>query len=83
MATQHTPGPWQADERCDVYGADGTRIALVGGNGRNADANARLIAAVPEMREFIAFIAAGQFAPSDIHREAMRLLASIEGGANG
>jgi hypothetical protein len=56
MTDKHTPGPWQSGG-CVVYGPDGAGVAdLVAGvcnhNGRSPDeteANARLIAAAPEL----------------------------------
>ena len=67
MSTKHTPGPWFRDDRsgleCDVRAASGRKVALCWGlasnNARNydkkykaeCDANARLIAAAPEMLE--------------------------------
>lgn len=54
--SKHTPGPWKSDWvrpfRCDVYAPDGElRIATV--HGKNVDADARLIAAAPEMHAIL------------------------------
>jgi hypothetical protein len=61
--TQHTPGPWHVDT-CDddlVYSANGLHIATVGNenqpdqSGEEITANARLIAAAPEMLETLEY----------------------------
>lgn len=44
---RHTPGPWRAEGRC-FYAGD-TLIGTIDGGYRNDDADARLIAAAPEM----------------------------------
>ena len=59
MATKHTPGPWKVQENADVY----TRIvrnergAYVCSGPQGSDgedrANARLIAAAPELFKFV------------------------------
>ncbi len=55
-ATAHTPGPWTA-QRCSIRAADGKVVAICNGwvNGAGNDAtpfaNARLIAAAPELLE--------------------------------
>lgn len=65
MTTSHTPGPWLRDDtsgmKCDVRASNGRKVALCWGlgNGDNyrkeykaeCDANARLIAAAPELLE--------------------------------
>ena len=59
MVANHTPGPWQAKEftrhaQTTVISADGIVIAETTGFGRLADdciADARLIAAAPELLE--------------------------------
>ena len=58
--SKYTPGPWKAIPGCDnehgvtdhiaIFG-DGWHIARVWGDAANPDADARLIAAAPEMRE--------------------------------
>jgi hypothetical protein len=55
MSTQHTPGPWASNSadsfELGVYGS-GYRIAKMTGGEINRDvANARLIAAAPELLE--------------------------------
>jgi hypothetical protein len=56
MAAQHTPGPWRTDDH--YHGAilgDGNQVAMATMNGclpaETRDANARLIAAAPELLE--------------------------------
>jgi hypothetical protein len=44
-----SPGPWTADcQECRVHDKLGRQIAIVGGDGYNADYNTRLMAAAPE-----------------------------------
>ena len=47
MKTQHTPGPWTVDNQY-IHGPDGIRFLAVAGDGAG-QANARLIAAAPEL----------------------------------
>jgi hypothetical protein len=50
MKTTHTPGPWQFDTDSDtIDSADGRQLAGVFGPKLEAHANARLIAAAPEL----------------------------------
>ena len=60
MKTQHTPGPWTHKATASlgpqyaVYGESdrtGRDVAVVYNNGNEAEANARLIAAAPELLE--------------------------------
>lgn len=56
MKTKFTPGPWQATNRAQmlmIHTLKGTTLADVEGRGKVAEANAALIAAAPEMFEFI------------------------------
>ena len=46
--TEHTPGPWEAQEST-VYQIDGYGLCYV--EGKRAEADARLIAAAPDMKE--------------------------------
>lgn len=51
---KHRPGPWQAcnyDGRCRVILGDDMRIAVVLGDHDESAANARLIAAAPDLLE--------------------------------
>jgi hypothetical protein len=53
MTTQHTPGPWSIDPYLGVV-ACGRIIALTGVDaGFHRDANARLIAAAPDLLEVL------------------------------
>jgi hypothetical protein len=53
QATQHTPGPWHRGTRAPTYSSiscyQGKSIADVFGSDEEAIANARLIAAAPEL----------------------------------
>jgi len=51
MKTTHTPGPWHLRERPNSGGGHFVEpgIATVHGSGRIPDANARLIAAAPDL----------------------------------
>ena len=52
MSAQHTPGPWHVDlyDATGVDDVDGYRIAITGfGEDDTDQANARLIAAAPDM----------------------------------
>lgn len=47
---KHTPGPWESFKG-NIYGKGMQRISSVTNFGNNQDANAKLIAAAPEMLE--------------------------------
>ena len=56
----HTPGPWQIKHRVNIIGSTGRSVASAGGYTTNTDngehileneANARLIAAAPDLLE--------------------------------
>jgi len=49
---KHTPGPW-TNSGGTIESADGWHVASVHGNGGDQLANARLIAAAPEMLELL------------------------------
>jgi hypothetical protein len=59
MSTQHTPGPWKFGSisngdfyKRNIAGADGYHVALTSSrDDAEVDANARLIAAAPELLE--------------------------------
>jgi hypothetical protein len=67
---EHSPGPWRWDEKNDhgsplVYAADGTRVVAFHQGDYNSEpwweveaANARLIAAAPELLEALAALLA-------------------------
>lgn len=86
MSEKHTPGPWRYDGRAYIWGPksemvamtheDTEYIALIRGAGEALpmDANARLIAAAPELLDAcwkLANEAAGFLALSDIERHGM------------
>ncbi len=93
MSTQYTPGPWhmEAEMISDfprslrIYGSNGLFVADCGvGSGATTrgEADARLIAKAPEMREFIARLArpwGAEGDPLDIEDAARALLAEIDG----
>jgi hypothetical protein len=53
--SKHTPGPWSFrrnyDGSLDFFAEDGTRVILCNARLVNQDANARMIAAAPELLE--------------------------------
>jgi len=60
MSARHTPGPWEAckvgdygdyDGQCLVVLGDDMRVAVTLGSDKTAKANARLIAAAPDLLE--------------------------------
>jgi hypothetical protein len=55
MSNKHTPGPWSINERAQVVAADGGHIAYV--ECAPVIANARLVAAAPELLEALQLIA--------------------------
>lgn len=65
MSNKHTPGPWVAKEftclaATTIIAEDGTPIADTTGFGRRADdclADARLIAAAPDLLEYVQMVA--------------------------
>ena len=85
----HTKGPWEVEKTGrfpetnwdnQVRGGDGMRVALVEGFGNTPDANARLIAAAPELLE-IARDACGHWHDWTglLGERANALIARIEG----
>ncbi|KKL81903.1 hypothetical protein LCGC14_1990090 [marine sediment metagenome] len=57
MKTKHTPGPWKATTHGDVYkGLDLIASVYGGTSSQEIKANAKLIAAVPEMLGRLEFI---------------------------
>lgn len=87
MTSTHTPGPWRVDPRGVGtpwnIGTDTQDVALagqlVGDSLRQPTraANARLIAAAPEMRDALAAIA--PLLPDDVQDKVRALLARIDG----
>jgi len=92
MTTIHTPGPWRlGDVRWPnaVYGraettiqaADGTNIATLRAGGPIFEANARLLAAAPEMRELLIALSAMPHRDPFAVEKARALLARLDGDA--
>ena len=61
--SNHTRGPWmfrsQANGGLDFFGEDGNRVILQNARLINQDANARLIAASPDLLEALSLLVAG------------------------
>ena len=75
-ATKFTPGPWTRDDKGDLRGAGGEPVYF-------KEANARLIAAAPEM---LAALEAISTAPGDLasdHENAIALVRSAIRQAKG
>lgn len=83
MIGRLSPSPWsvarQYETCADVEDSDGLEVAEV--TTVNGSANARLVAAAPEMYALLTFFAAG-FIDADGSKsvEASRLLSRIDGG---
>ena len=80
MSGQHTEGPWRANEYREVLDHDGRTICRAHLDSANkpiemVEANARLIAAAPTMRDYVAKRAAAGDA------EALQILEAIDGNA--
>ena len=69
---QHTPGPWTVDNQY-IHGPDGIRFLAVAGDGAG-QANARLIAAAPELLAALYLIATD---PSAIYSGANAHIGNI------
>ena len=71
--TQHTPGPWKAIAAAVYAGRPLSTVVVSGDHGRlsadEAEANARLIAAAPELLEACKQMLA---ALDQLHREGLR-----------
>lgn len=90
MSTKHTPGPWEyEDNECPwVFDSEGNTVAKIYSTkpdgvflGDETKANARLIAASPQMHTLLsAFIAAteGVFECGHIRTEAIELMKGID-----
>lgn len=100
MQTKYTPGPWEWGlDYYGLYSADGSDVLSYGNYegmwlsyGQSREANARLIAAAPEMveslrelRDYVSCIpesaAGGDDVAIALTRKADALLARINGGA--
>ena len=59
-AEKHTPGPWRSTQRvvtaAETEGRLGMECRLYGGNSHDNRANARLIAAAPELLEALIYL---------------------------
>ena len=90
--SKHTPGPWKAhfDEAYFVTGPDLGRVAMMmnlkgahglGGrrSGNESAANARLIAAAPDLLEALQVIADGKCAEGEEAEIARAAIAKAEG----
>lgn len=102
MNTEHTPGPWnsasldQDSDHIEVFAgiSDGDQVAVVKGYGLatgkhyEAIANARLIAAAPDLLAaldaLIAAIYEGKYVDpySDVYRDALNAIAKATGPTN-
>jgi len=94
MADKHTPGPWHRDARsgldCDVRAASGRKVALCWGLASNnasnyrpgyraeCDANARLIAAAPELLDVLEELVA-EFGVCGLTEKARAAIAKATG----
>lgn len=56
--SKHTPGPWRVDTHCNVMHKDAMVAFPCISGGLNQEANARLIAAAPDLLEALEDIAA-------------------------
>jgi hypothetical protein len=88
MTTQHTPGPWEVKRQIngeDFYIADGPNFdvcEIIVGHARSqeaAEANARLIAAAPDMLEFLQALNRIGGLGLDVHRQLDALIAKATG----
>ena len=85
MTTRHTPGPWAADNGI-IRRADGCGIAIMTNVqsddelGPEREADARLIAAAPELLEALKRVSGFSVTPDDIN-SARDAIAKAEGGA--
>ena len=88
--TQWTPGPWHegtGNGYGSIFGPEGTRrdsgglapIAMINGTFHEDEANARLIAAAPEMAELLAELTLDLMVPIMARGKCALLLAKIKG----
>jgi hypothetical protein len=97
MKDKHTPGPWRVSKNDSIYAKDEfIGIALSGkpwGRELPQEANARLMAAAPELLEFVEGVAEGLNTGSNpghledavefLEERAQRIIAKIEGDEAG
>lgn len=92
QTAKHTPGPWEDNGAGLTYGqvtGDDDEAPFIcdccdkqsGEYTTQEKANARLIAAAPQMLEALGIIAMGNTDPDDMVRIATDVLAKVEGGA--
>lgn len=92
MSTKHTPGPWEAIQKGGINApwnvnvphlSDTDSMKYVAGafgrTGKEQEANARLIAAAPELLAFAQMVAGGGYDMADIMTEARALIAKATG----
>lgn len=79
-----TPGPWWLDCTSDpdyIFANDGM-VAEIRGNGADLPrlANARLIAAAPEMLEALELLIAQGAFPTEAYEKALAMIRKVRGG---
>jgi hypothetical protein len=83
METKHTPGPWRYQENSDAYthivraGTDDYICGCGQGSDGTCEANARLIAAAPELLEALEEFVASRGASTDFARAYVKAEAVI------
>jgi hypothetical protein len=85
--SKHTPGPWSSSMahkqfKAAVHGPEGDAIAVCDGVrlGAQNDANARLIAAAPELLQFAMNFIEDSMMHSNLIAQAQQAIAKAEGG---
>ena len=84
MSTKHTPGPWETTRQSGItyvwQAGTETAVAKVYADvNEDSEANARLIAAAPELLAFAQIVAGGGYDMADIMTEARALIAKATG----
>lgn len=95
--SKHTTGPWKVNDEGNVIAVTDTSVTEIAKTGyhsfepstqKNIQANARLIAAAPELLEFLKSFVAGETMAENIEgyiaavvSGAKQLIAKAEGGA--
>jgi hypothetical protein len=89
MSTQHTPGPWKFGSKADsnfykrnISGVDGYHVAAVSSrDDHEVDANARLIAAAPDLLEALQHLMVAHGEQLDYaFQQAQEAIAKATGG---
>jgi hypothetical protein len=82
-AVKHTPGPWATDD-CSVVHANGEPIAEIYDGRKTFRADARLIAAAPDLLAFVQMLVDGaendKPEPADLMDKAKALVLRATGG---